>query len=85
MENNLDYDERVRRAKQQQANEKRRDTMLDRYGSEEALAAHYREMQQKSVANAKQPHRGGFNDPEVVKRASALGVAARQHKTDRPE
>lgn len=47
-------------------------TMIDQHGSVEAVKDFMRAAQQKSMLNPnrqKGRHRGGFNDPEVARRA----------------
>lgn len=63
--------------------EKRRQTMLAKYGGADGLRRHYQFMQQRSMENPNKQKgrmRGGFSDPVLAKQASQLGVAARKQK-----
>lgn len=66
--------------------EKRRKTLLDKYGGEDGLKEHYRSMQQKSMeAPTKQRgiYQGPFNDREFARQAGRKGGLARRHREDK--
>lgn len=54
-------------------------SLIEKYGSQEAISAHYREMQQKSMLNPsrqKGQHRGGFNKGTAEERKERARKAA---------
>lgn len=64
-----------------------RDALLKKFGSPEAVSAHYKEMQRKSMQNPnkqKGNFKGGFKaiPTEYVKELSRRGVEARQKKSE---
>lgn len=66
-----------------EATDKRRETMLKKYGGEAGLKKHYQELQKKSREhpnNKKGIHIGGFSNPDLAKRAGELGRARRYGK-----
>ena len=69
--------------------DKARETLLKKFGSEEALREHYRDMKRKSMQhpnNRKGSAKGGFNNTEIAKQAGIKGRAKRYgHEENTPQ
>lgn len=63
--------------------DKARQTLLDKYGGEEGLKQHYRNMQKKSREhpnNQRGQHIGGFSNKELAREAGAKGGAVSKRR-----
>lgn len=68
--------------------QKRRETMLKKYGGEEGLRQYYQDLQKLSRLhpnNQKGSHRGGFSDPDLAREAGRIGGRiSRRARTKKP-